>query len=156
MIIHVLIDIPQKTRRDHAHAAKRKTDQVHPPVALRVRNLAGSHDNLPRGVVACDAGDHFDVFEEGGAGEGDGGRDGFGVRDAEFELHGAADVVYGVGDEFGDEHVVVGGVADGAADDAHGEGDGCDGGDEVLMGVGVSGLEGRGGCGGGWDVRRGK
>lgn len=37
-----------------------------------------------------------------------------------------------VGDEFGDEDVVVNCVADAAADDADGEGEGGDGGDEVL------------------------
>jgi len=42
--------------------------------------------------------------------------------------------VFGVGDEFVDEDVVVGCVADGAADDADGEGEGGDGGDEVLWG----------------------
>lgn len=40
--------------------------------------------------------------------------------------------MFGVGDEFVHEDVVVGRVADGAADDADGEGEGGDGGDEVL------------------------
>ena len=38
----------------------------------------------------------------------------------------------GVGDEFLDEDVVVGGVADGTADDTDREGEGGDGGDEVV------------------------
>lgn len=58
--------------------------------------------------------------------------DGFGIGDAEFEFHGAADVVNGVRNEFGNEDVVIGCVANGATDDADGEGEGCDGSDEVL------------------------
>ena len=38
----------------------------------------------------------------------------------------------GVGDEFLDEDVIVRGVADGTADDADGEGEGGDCGDEVV------------------------
>ena len=134
VIVHVLVDIAQEARRDHAHPAKRDADQIHPPVALRIRNLPRRHDDLPRRVVARDTGYQPEVFEQGGAGEGDGGFDGFGAGDAEFELHRAANVVDGVGDEFGDEHVVVGCVADGATDDADGEGDGCHGCDEILRG----------------------
>ena len=58
----------------------------------------------------------------------------FGRSDSEFELHGPADVVDGVGDEFVVEDVVIHRVADAAADDADGEGEGCDCGDEVLEG----------------------
>ncbi len=57
----------------------------------------------------------------------------------EFELHGAADVVDGVGDEFVVEDVVVCCVPDAAADDADCQCEGCDGGDEILLrGEGVS------------------
>ena len=38
----------------------------------------------------------------------------------------------GIGEEFGEEDVVVGCVADGATDHADGEGEGCDGCDEIL------------------------
>ena len=129
MIVHVLIDVAQEARRDDAHPAKRNADQIHPLVALRKRNLPRPHDDFVRRLVARDARDQFDVLDEGGAGKGDGGGDGFGVRDAELEFHGAANVVDCVVGEFGDEDVEVGCVADGAADDADGEGEGCDGGD---------------------------
>ena len=132
MIVHVLVNISQKARRNDAHPAKRNADQVHPPVTLGEGDLPRSHDDLPRRVVARDAGYQLDFLEEGGASEGDGRFDGLGVGDAEFELHGAADVVDGVGGEFGDEDVVVGCVSDGAADDADGESQGRDGCDEVL------------------------
>ena len=54
------------------------------------------------------------------------------VGDVELQLHGAADVVGGGGDELGDEDVVVDAVADAAADDADGEGEGGYCGDQVL------------------------
>ena len=143
MIIHILIDIAQKARRNNTHPAKRNADQVHPPVALRICNLPRFHDNLPRRVIARDTGYQLDFFEEGGASEGDGGFNGFWAGDAEFKLHGAADVVDGVGDEFGDEDVVIGRVADGATNDADGKGECCDGRDEVLKGCQWGGAWGR-------------
>lgn len=129
MIVHVLINVAQEARRDDAHPAKRDADQVDILVALGKRNLSGPHDDFPRRLVARDAGDQSYLIEEGGAGEGDGRNNGFWIRDAEFEFHCAANVVDCVGGESGDEDVVVGCVADGAADDADGEGEGCDGGD---------------------------
>lgn len=134
MIVHVLIDIAQEARRDDAHPAKRDADQIDILVALGKGHLPGSHDDFPRCLVARDAGDQSDFVEEGGAREGDGRHDGLWVRDAEFEFHGATNVVDCIGGEFGDEDVVVGCVADGAADDADGQGEGCDGGDQVLKG----------------------
>lgn len=134
MVIHKLIDIPQKARRHHADGPKRNTRQIHPLVALRKRRLARRHHHPIRRLIALDPGDELELVEQGGAGEGDGFADEGGVFDAQVQGHGAADVVFGVGDEFVDEDVVVGCVADGAADDADGEGEGGDGGDEVLWG----------------------
>ena len=134
MIVHVLVDVAQEARRDDAHPAKGNADQIHPLVALRKRNLSRPHDDFIRRLIARDARYQFDVVEEGGAGEGDGRDDGFGVRDAELEFHGPANVVDCIVGEFGDEDVVVGCVADGAANDADGEGESCDGGDEILSG----------------------
>lgn len=51
------------------------------------------------------------------------------VCNIELGDHDAADVVFGVGDEFRDEDVVVDRVADAAADDADGERQCRDGGD---------------------------
>lgn len=134
MVIHKLIDIPQKARRHHADGPKRNARQIHPLVALRKRRLARRHHHPIRRLIALDPGDELELVEQGGAGEGDGFADEGGVFDAQVQGHGAADVVFGVGDEFVDEDVVVGCVADGAADDADGEGEGGDGGDEVLWG----------------------
>lgn len=134
MIIHILIDIPQKARSHHTNSPKRNTRQIHPLVALGKRRLARRHHHAIRRLVALDAGDKLELVEQGRAGEGDGFADEGGVFDAQVQGHGAADVVFGVGDKFVDEDVVVGRVADGAADDADGEGEGRDGGDEVLWG----------------------
>ena len=57
MIIHILLDIAQKARRNHTQPAKRNADQIHPSVALRERNLPRSYNNLPRRVIARNAGD---------------------------------------------------------------------------------------------------
>ena len=154
MIIHVFIDIAQKARSNHAHHAKGDAGQIHPPVALGVCDLPRSHDNLPRRVVTRDSGDQFDFFKERGAGEGDGGFYGFGIGDPEFQLHGAANVVNGVGDKFGAKDVVVRRVADRAPDDADRQGEGGNGCDEVLRQC-QSG-EAWGGIREGWHVRLGK
>lgn len=122
MIIHKAINIPQKQRRHNTNPPKRNTHQIHPPITFRKSNLPRSNHNLPRRYIPRYAWEEFYFFEEGGAGEDDGFADDGGVGDAEFELHGAADVVDYVGGEFGDEDVVVGCVADRTADDANGEG----------------------------------
>ena len=169
MIIHIRINIPQRARRNHTHPPKRNTNQINPPIALRIRHLSRLDNDPVRRLIPRDAGDETEFVEEGGSGQDDGGADGVRVRDAEVEFHGAADVVEGVVGEFGGEDVVVGCVADGAADDADGEGEGCDGGDEVLKQISKVSLNNRGfnrvGCGL-WmengletlrsDVRRGK
>ena len=129
MIVHVFVDVAQEARRDDAHPAKRDADQIHPLVALRKRHLSRPHDDFVRRLIARDARYQFDFVEERGGGEGDGRGDGFGVRDAELEFHGPANVVDCVVGEFGIVDVEVGCVADGAADYADGKGEGCDGGD---------------------------
>lgn len=50
----------------------------------------------------------------------------------EFQLHSAADVIDGVWDEFVVKDVIVGCIADGAANDANGESEGGDRGNEVV------------------------
>ena len=132
MVVHVLVDVAEEAGGDDADAAEGDAGQVDVLVALGVGEPAGGDDGLVGDLVAVDAGDVSDAVEEGGAGELDGVGDGGDVGDVEAGGHGAADVVFGVGDEFGDEDVVVCGVADGAADDADGEGQGGDGGDQVV------------------------
>lgn len=129
MIIHILINIPQTTRRHNTNGSKRNTRKIHILIALRIRDLARPDHNVIRRVIARDAGDRHQLLEQTRARQGDRIGDVCDVSDAEFELHGAADVFLGVGDELGDEDVVVGGVADAAADDADAEGEGRDGGD---------------------------
>jgi len=80
----------------------------------------------------ADAGDQLEAVEQADAGELDGLGDVGDVCDAELVDHGAADVVFGVGDELVEEDVVVDGVADDGADDADGEREGGDGRDQVV------------------------
>ena len=129
MIDHQLVDIAQKASRYDTYRTKRNAGQINILIALRIRYPARTYDNRPRRIIARDTGDYFQFVEQGGAGEDDGRLDDLGVRDAEFELHDAADIVDGVGDELGDEDVVVSRIANGSADDTDGEGERCDGGD---------------------------
>ena len=129
MIVHVFVDVAQEARRDDAHPAKRDADQIHILVALRKRHLSRAHDDFISRLIARNARYQFDFVEEGGGGEGDGGGDGFWVRDAKVDFHGPANVVDCVVGEFRNVDVEVGCVANGTADYADGEGEGCDGGD---------------------------
>ena len=132
MIIHVLINVPQETRRNDADRAKRNTRQIDPFVALRKGNLTRSNHHGVGRLVALNAGDELEVFQERSPRERDGFADVSGVFDAELEYHGAADEMFGIRDEFVDEDVVVSGVADRAANDSDREGEGRDSSDEIL------------------------
>ena len=126
MVVHILIDIAQEETSNDTHRAKRNRREIHPAVALGVGDLTCLHDDRVRGLVVGDSRDELELFEQGGAGQGDRGLDGFGGGDVEVFDHGAADVVDRIGDEFVVEDVVVDGVAYAAADDADGECEGCD------------------------------
>lgn len=132
VIVHVLGDIAQEASGDNGNGAKGNGGEINILVTLGKGHLAGRDDNLVRRLVFPDAGDESQALEQAGAGQLDGFGDVGDVFDAELVHHGAADVVFGVGDEFVDEDVVIDRVADDAADDADGEGEGGDGGDEVV------------------------
>ena len=131
MIIHVLIDIPQKARCNDTHSSCRNTRQVHILIALRVCNLSGSHDDLICRVVASDPRNRLELLDEGGASEDDSFFDEAGVSYANGN-HSSADVFDCVGDEFADKDVVVCAITDRAAYNADGEGQSRDGGNEVV------------------------
>lgn len=84
------------------------------------------------GLIASNARDCLQAVQQARSSESDGVRDVSSVGDAQLELHGAANVFDGIGDEFLDKNVVVGGVANSAADDTNGQGEGSDGGNEVI------------------------
>lgn len=132
VIIHVLVDIAQEAGSNDAHLAKRYACEIDILVALGVRHPASLDDHLIRRVVAGDAEDLLDPLQQRRAREFDGLGDVGHVGDVEFFRHDDANVVFGVGEELGDEDVVVSRVADAAADNAHREGEGGDGGDEVV------------------------
>lgn len=85
-----------------------------------------------RGLVARDAWDHLQFVKQGCAGEYNGFPDVRRIGDSEFEGHDTSDVFRCVGDKFVDEDIVVGRVANAAADDADRESEGGYGSDEVL------------------------
>ena len=132
MIVHKWPDIPHEHRRDDAQHAERDTHQIHVPVALRVRHLPGSHHDLVRHLVPRDARNLAEVGKESRICDADGGPDERGVGDAQFEGHGAADVIDGVFGELLRKDAVVDREADDATEDTDGEGEGRDCGDEVL------------------------
>lgn len=124
IVIHIIPNILQEQRSDDTDSAEPDTSVVHPLVALRVGDLPRCDDCVVGSFVACDTGDVADFVEEGGACELDGFGDVGWVGDVEFCEHDSADVVRCAGNEFGDEDIVVDCVADAAADDADGEGEG--------------------------------
>lgn len=132
MIVHVLIDIAQETRGDDAHDSKRNADQIDVPIALGIRLLPRRDHDCLRGRVARYARDQLEFVGQGRAGEQDGFADIRHVRDSEFDDHGPADVFGGVGNKFMDEDVIIGCVANAAADHADCESESGYGGDEIL------------------------
>lgn len=132
MVVHVFVNVPQKACCYDAHGSKRNTRKVHIFVALRICELTRRNHHLVRGVVASNAWDLLQAIQQTGSSESDGVGDICLVRDAEFEQHGAADVLDSIWHEFLDKDIVVGRVADGTTDDADGQRKGGDGGDEVV------------------------
>ena len=132
MVVHVLVDVAQEAGADDRDDAEGDGHQIHIPVALRVGNLPRRDDGLVRQFRSLDARQHLEILNEGRPRQGDRLLNHTPVQDMQFQLHSPADVVDGVGDEFVVEDVVVDGVAHRAADDADGEGEGRDGGDEVV------------------------
>lgn len=121
MIVHILTDIPQTASGDNADGAKRYANQIHPAITFREGLLPCLDDDGERGLVAGEAGDEGELVEQRSAGEEDGLADVGGVGDVEAERHGAADVRGDAWDKFINEDVVVGCIADAAADNADGE-----------------------------------
>ena len=132
MVVHVLVNVPQKQCCQDTYASKCNTCKVYILVALRIRELTRRNHHLVRGVVASNARDLLQAFQQTGSSKFDGVGDICLVRDAEFEHHGAADVLDSIWHEFLDKDVVVDRVADGTTDDADGQRKGSDGGDEVI------------------------
>jgi len=121
MIIHESVNVTQETRRNNTHTPESQTGQINVLVTLRVRYLPSSNHRLVRRLILANTGNHAELFEEGSPCNGDGFANVGRVCNVEFQRHGAADVVDGVGDEFADEDIVIDAVADAAADDADGE-----------------------------------
>lgn len=132
MVIHVLVNIPQKARRNDTHTTECNACQVHILVTLGVCQLTRRNHHIVRGLVASNARDRLQLRQQARGRECDGVADVSGVCNAELELHGATDVLDCVGDEFLDEDIVIGGIADSAADDANGESKRSDSGNEVV------------------------
>lgn len=121
MVIHVLTNAAQEASREDRNTTKRDTDVVHPLVTLSIRKLARSHNGIVRGLATRDPRNGLQFFQERSAGELDGFADVGRIGDVELRDHHAANEVFRIGDELGNEDVVVDCVPDAAADDADGE-----------------------------------
>ena len=132
VIIHVLTDIPQEASRNNTHSPECDAGQVDILVTLRVRNLTRRNYNRIRSLILPDSRNQLQILKETRTRQGDRLSDIRLVLDPEFEHHRATNVVRSHGDELVEEDVVVDAVADGTANDADGEGESGDGGDEVI------------------------
>ena len=120
VVIHVLGDIAEEQAGEDGDAAKGDTDVVDDGVRVRERLLAGAHDAFPGRDVAVDAGQVEDVVDERGARQLGGLRPGGGVEDVVVDAR-RHDLDRDLLLHLAEEDVVVGRVADRAADDADGE-----------------------------------
>lgn len=132
MIIHKLIDIPQKARCYNTHCPKGDTSQVYVFVTFGIGNLPRGDNDRISGLVIPDPGDLLQFLEERCTGESDSFTDEGDVGDAEFEHHGAANIFFSVRDELIEKDVVVDAVTYAATDDTDGEGESGDGGNEIV------------------------
>ncbi|KIW57303.1 hypothetical protein PV05_05872 [Exophiala xenobiotica] len=132
MIIHILVDIAKEDARQDGNASESNTRQVHVLITFCIRNLACQHDHLVRRFVSSDAGDLLDAFEQTRRRELNRLSDVCGVCDAKLQGHGAANVLGCVGHELVHEHIVVNRVPDTTANDADGQGQCGDRGDNVI------------------------
>ena len=114
MIVHVGTDVAQEGSCGDRHDAEGDGGVIHIFVRLGVGDLARLDDDAVGGLVARDAGDQLQLVQQRRSGDenriGDVGE----VRDAQFQLHGPAYVMDGVGLEFVEENVVIYRISDAA------------------------------------------
>jgi hypothetical protein len=131
MIIHILPNIPQKASGKNTNTPKRNARKINILITSSIGLLSRQHNQIIRGLIPSYTGDRVQQRQQAGACVFDCSADICFVCDAEL-VHGTADHLRGVGDEFVNEDVVVDAVADRTADHTDGECECCDGGDEVV------------------------
>jgi len=122
MIIHILPNIAQEARRNNTHTAKSNACKIHILVTGSIRLLAHENNQVICSLVASDAWNLIQQWEQTCACELDRHADVCLVGDAELVDHGPADHLGGGGNELVDEDVVVDAITDGTANDTDGEG----------------------------------
>lgn len=133
VIIHILINIPQETRRNDADPPKGNADQVNILVARCVRRLPCRNDDLASGFIITDGGDGLEFIKQCGPGQLNRGFDVLGILHTEFDRHGATDIFDRVRYKFVDEDVVIDRIPDTAADDSNGKRQGRNSSDQILL-----------------------
>jgi len=131
MIIHILANIFQKQTRDNSHRPKCNTHIINIRIRLRVRQLACKHNVIPNRHIPINLRQLQDLVKQTGAREFDCLGNSRDIKDVVFDKC-DSDAFTQFGHEFVVEDVVVGCVADYAADDTDCEGEGGDSGDEVI------------------------
>lgn len=129
VISHVLLNVSQEQTANDGNTTECNRDVVNVRVGCRVRLL--TRLDQVRVVGSGDTRQQSDLVEQTGASELDNGGDFWGAGDAE-DVGSAADDCDGVLGELLDEDIVVDCVADGTSQDTDTEGEGGDGGDEVV------------------------
>jgi hypothetical protein len=132
MIIHILANIPQEASRKNTNRSKCNAGIIHIPITRSISFLTNQDNQIISRLVPRNARNRLQQRQQAGTSILDRGYDVSHVCNTELIDHGAADHLCGVGNELVDEDVVVDAITDGASDHADGEGEGCDGGDEVV------------------------
>ncbi|EPE05084.1 hypothetical protein F503_03689 [Ophiostoma piceae UAMH 11346] len=143
MVVHVHADVVHEKTGNHGDDAEADAAIVHIGIRLGIGFLAGSNDSAVKGAVgAADAGQVSNGLGAGlcreddhiGDEASDIDRRGIGVGRQRLELRQtcADELVFEVRHELRGKDVVVHGIAEGAADNAHGESQRRGRGDEVL------------------------
>lgn len=132
MVIHVVLNITQEASCNDTDSTEGDAGVVDIHIASRISLLTSQDDHVVGSLVGANSGDGLQEGQEGSSGVGDGIRDVSGIGDTELKLHDATDVLDGIGDELGDEDVVIDAVSDGTTNDTNGERECSDGGNEVV------------------------
>jgi hypothetical protein len=132
MIIHILPNIPQEASRKNTNRSKCNARKVHIPITRSISLLAHQDNKIISRLVPRNARNRLQQRQQASTRILDRSSDVSLICNTELIDHGTTDHLCGVGDELVDEDVVVDAITDGAADHADGEGEGCDGSDEVV------------------------
>lgn len=133
VIVHILVDITQKKRRQDTHSTESNTGQIYQPIALYKSLLSRFHYNIIGSSISFYTWDVVQLLNEGGSCKDDSLSNICDVRYVQFEGHGGAYMLCQTGNKMLNEYVVVDRIADTAANDPNGQSKSRDCAYEVLF-----------------------